>query len=68
MNTKLMFLALGLLLLIVSFWIKDDAFDIQLYATYYVIGWGSLFRGVGLLCCLVEGVSFMLKHQVSRQK
>ncbi|QHV97154.1 hypothetical protein [Spirosoma endbachense] len=68
MNTKLMFLALGLLLLIVSFWVEGDAFDIQLYATYYVIGWGSLFRGIGLLCCLVGGVYFLLKRQVSRQQ
>ncbi|UFH54488.1 hypothetical protein [Spirosoma sp. KNUC1025] len=47
MNTKLIFLGPGLLLLVASFLIGGDAVDIQLYDTYYVIGWGFLFKGMG---------------------
>ncbi|WP_080236819.1 hypothetical protein [Spirosoma rigui] len=67
MNAKLLFLGLGLFLFIASFWVKGDAFAIQLYATYYVIGWATLLTWGGLLLCLVSGVYFLRSRPVSRQ-
>lgn len=68
MNTKLIFLGLGLLLFVISFWIEGEVFDIQLYDTYYVIGWGSLLKGTGLLFCLTGVVYFLFNRQVSRRQ
>ena len=67
MNTKLIFLGFGLLLLVVSFLVEEDTFDIQLYDTYYVIGWGILSKSIGLVCCLAGGLYFLLSRRVSRQ-
>lgn len=68
MNIKLLFLGLGLLLFVSSFLVEGEAFDIQLYATYFVIGWGSVLKGLGLLFCLISGVYFLLNRQVSRRQ
>ncbi|GAB4023460.1 hypothetical protein [Spirosoma koreense] len=57
-------LVLGLLLLIGSFKVQADTFDIQLYDTYYVIGWGILLRSVGLVCCLIAGIYFLQNRPV----
>ncbi|NDU96450.1 hypothetical protein [Spirosoma terrae] len=65
MNIKLLFLGFGLLLLVASFWVSQATFDIQLYDTYYVIGWGNLFRAISLLCCLIGGVGILLARRVS---
>jgi hypothetical protein len=66
-NAKLLFLGLGLFLFIASFWVESDAFAIQLYATYYVIGWATLLKWGGLLLCLVSGVYFVRNQPLSRQ-
>jgi len=68
MDTKRLFLGLGLFLLVASFLVGADSFDIQLYDTYYVIGWGILLKGIGLLCCLIGGIYFLLARRVSRQQ
>ncbi|GAB3494449.1 hypothetical protein GCM10027341_10630 [Spirosoma knui] len=66
MNTKRIILGFGLLLLVAAFLVGPAAFDIQLYDTYYVIGWGSLFKGIGLLCCLIGGIYVLLGRRVNR--
>lgn len=46
-----------------TYWLHGDAFDIQLYDTYFVAGWSVLIRIVGILCLLV-GVVCMLTNRV----
>jgi hypothetical protein len=65
MNTKLLFLGFGSLLLVASFWVDRFTFDIQLYDTYYVIGWNILLKIMGFLCCLIGGVGILLARRVN---
>ncbi len=66
MNTRLIVLILGLFFLVASFLVDGAAFDIQLYDTYYVIGWGILLRGLGVLSCLTAGIYFLLDRRINR--
>ncbi|GAB3750487.1 hypothetical protein [Spirosoma pomorum] len=63
MNSKLIIGGIGVLLVAGSFWVNGD-FVIQLYATYYVIGWGVVLKAIGLSCCLIGGIYFLRKRLV----
>jgi hypothetical protein len=54
---------LGILLVITSFWVNGDV-EIQLYDTYYIIGWGLIVRAIGLLCCLAVALYLLEKRLV----
>ncbi|GAB3711163.1 hypothetical protein GCM10027592_48460 [Spirosoma flavus] len=68
MNSKLIFLVSGILLIAGSFALTGEAFSIQLYDTYFIIGWGIFFRIIGFLCCLIGGIFMLRDRQISRQQ
>lgn len=65
MNTKRLCLGFGVLLLVASFLVGSHKFDIQLYDTYYVVGWNILLRTLGLLCFLISAISLLSARRVS---
>ena len=64
-----MFLILGVLLIGTAFLFQGGTYEIQLYDTYYIIGWAAIFSYLGLFCCLVEAIYFWLnrKGKLSRK-
>jgi heme/copper-type cytochrome/quinol oxidase subunit 1 len=67
MKTKWVPWVLGALLLAASFLVEGAAFDIQLYDTYYVVGWASLLKGLGLVCFIAGGARLLRKRYSSQQ-
>lgn len=55
-------LSLGMALLISTYWLYGDAFDIQLYDTYFVVGWSFLIRTVGIFCLLIGVVRVLINR------
>jgi len=58
-----MFLILGVILLATAFLFQGGTYEIQLYDSYFIIGWAVIFGYLGLFCCVVEGIYFWLNRE-----
>ena len=53
---------MGIVLLVSTYWLHGDAFDIQLYDTYFVVGWSVLIGTIGILCLLVGVIRTLINR------